>query len=294
LNFKALAFRVYFAARNSEISTLIRRMPRVARRVKSVVDIALPQGPVWVQVRSGISKGLWMRLRLPDEARLWRGEHERATQRAILAAISSGDVVYDVGAHAGSIALGAARLVGPTGRVVGFEADPGNIENLRENSSRNSLTASLQVVEYAVWCKTHNTIPFRRGGARRSHGAVESAGQHPLLADGERISVPAISLDDFIANGGPAPRLIKIDVEGSEYEVLRGGANLFAAQRPLIIVEVHHREAADRIREWLRETQYAGHWDIPRENFPCCVFAWPEEFDGSAWMRKTFDIAPAA
>jgi len=99
--------------------------------------------------------------------------------------------------------------------------------------------------------------------------------------------VPAIALDDFIATGGPVPQLVKVDVEGGEYEVLRGGSNLFTKQRPLIIVEVHHQEASDHIHPWLIEHQYCGRWIIPSENFPCCLFAWPNEYDGAAWMLKS-------
>ena len=48
-------------------------------------------------------------------------------------------------------------------------------------------------------------------------------GQRPVLGSGHLIDVPAVTLDDFVANGGPAPQLVKIDVEVGEYDVLRGG-----------------------------------------------------------------------
>lgn len=109
-------------------------------------------------------------------------------------------------------------------------------------------------------------------------------GQRAVLGSGQLIDVPAVTLDDFVANGGPAPQLVKIDVEGGEYEVLRGGDRLFSAQRPLIAVEIHHNQAADRIGAWLIEHQYSSRWITPVEKFPCCVFAWPETYKGSLWM----------
>jgi FkbM family methyltransferase len=285
MNFNALTYRFYLAA-NLRLSGLLRRVPRVRRNVKRLIHFVLPRAPAWVQVQSGLSQGMWMRLYLPDEIRLWRGEHEVAVQKAILAAVHPGAVFYDIGAHAGSIALGVARLVGSSGRVVAFEADPENVESLRANSSRNCLTSSLEVIESAVWSHTAIEVPFRRGGMRRSHGGVETDRQHAVLASGELINVPAIALDDFVANGGPPPHFVKIDVEGGEYEVLRGGERLFRKQRPLVIAEVHHKEAADQIRTWLTVTQYCGRWMIPGESFPCCLLAWPESFDGAAWMSK--------
>jgi FkbM family methyltransferase len=282
MNLYSITYRVYFAARSLRAAGLARRVPVVSRAVNRLIGILLPQNPVWVQVRSGISQGLWMRLHLPREARIWRGEHEVTVQDAILVAVFPGTVLYDVGAHLGSIALGAARLVGESGRVVAFEADPQNVEKLRDAGSRNNLTASLTVVPFAVWSHTTSAIPFRRGGTDTSHGGVENDGQRPVLGSGEIIHVPAVSLDDFIAQGAPIPQLVKIDVEGGEYEVLQGGAHLFETQRPLIVAEVHHGRAATQIGAWLTEYRYGSRWIVPRENFPRCLFAWPEEYHGVA------------
>jgi hypothetical protein len=110
-----------------------------------------------------------------------------------------------------------------------------------------------------------------------SHGGVEADGHRPVLGDGQLISVPVTTLDDFVAEGGLPPRLIKIDVEGGEYEVLCGGANLFVNQRPFIIVEIHHQAAAEQIRGWLEQVRYSGEWRVPAEKFPCCLIAWPIE-----------------
>jgi hypothetical protein len=81
--------------------------------------------------------------------------------------------------------------------------------------------------------------------------------------------------------------LVKIDVEGGEYEVLRGGTKLFAKQRPLVIAEIHHQQAAEQITNWLSEYQYCARWNIPKEQFPRHMFAWPKETDGEAWMRHS-------
>jgi len=287
MNLNALRFRAYFAAKELGIPVILRRAPAIARKINRLGSLVLPRAPVWVRVRSGLSQGMWMRLHLPNEARLWRGQHESAVQRAIPAAVRMGDVVYDVGAHAGSIALGLTRALGPAGRVVAFEADPGNVKSLRENVSRNQLMANLQVVHAAVWSEGGGDLAFRRGGASRSHGGVETASQHPVLGSGGIISVPAITLDEFVAKGGPMPRLVKVDVEGGEYEVLTGGKTLFRNHRPLLAVEVHHQDAAEQIRGWLIKYDYEGRWLVPTEQFPCCLFAWPKGYDGVDWMQRS-------
>ena len=205
-------------------------------------------------------------------------------QNAILAKARPGAVVYDIGANVGTMALGAALLVGDLGRVVAFEGDPENIARLREHRARNGLKNRLLVVHVAVWSRTAmDGIRFRRG-APKSQGGVEADGIRPVLGSGELIKVPAITLDDFVATGGPPPQLVKIDVEGGEYEVLRGGNKLFATERPLVIAEVHHQQATEQITSWLSEYHYRAHWSIPKETFPRHLFAWPAETDGEAWM----------
>ncbi|HXM22036.1 MAG TPA: FkbM family methyltransferase [Terriglobales bacterium] len=291
-NFSVLRYRMYFAAKDLGVPDMLRRWPwavRALRRFKALIErYALPNKQVWVQAQAGLSQGMWMRLRLPEEARHWRGEHETEVQDAICAGVRPGTVVYDIGSHVGTVALGVARLVGQLGRVVAFDGDPDNTATLGESRLRNRLEARLAVVHAAVWSYTaSHGIPFRRGGTRRSQGGVEANGQHPVAGTGEIISVPAVTLDDFIAAGGPVPQLVKIDVEGGEYEVLRGGTNLFASQRPLIIAEVHHQQAAELIGVWLGQYQYCAQWNIPRENFPRCMFAWPTEYDGATWMQKS-------
>jgi len=290
--FSILLCRAYFAAKNVGVPGRLRRWPwamQQLRRLRALVErYGLPNQPVWVQAQAGLSQGMWMRLRLPDEARHWSGEHEIEVQNAICAAVRPGAVVYDIGSHVGSLALGMARLVGELGRVVAFDGDPDNAATLRESGLRNHLEARLAVVHAAVWSYTATQgIPFRRGGTRRSQGGVAANGQHPVTGTGEIINVPAVTLDDFIATGGPVPLLVKIDVEGGECEVLRGGTSLFASQRPLIIAEVHHQQAAEQISVWLRQHQYCAQWNIPKEDFPRCLFAWPTKHDGAAWMRKT-------
>ena len=283
LNFPYLFLhRVYLAIKKPFIDPLLHRCPQAQIRFNDLKDFikrrTLRSRRTWIQVQSGFAQGLWMYLLVPEETIFWRGDREPVVQRAISAIIRQGDVVYDVGAHFGSLTLGIARLVGNSGRVVAFDGDPDNVERLRGNVLRNHFGAFAQPVHTAVWShRREPRIPFRRGKTRTSQGGVEADGQRPVLGDGEIISVPVTTLDDFTASGGPAPQLIKIDVEGGEYEVLRGGAILFANKRPLIIVEVHHQDAADKISGWLQEFHYSAKWRIPVEKFPRCLIAWAVE-----------------
>jgi hypothetical protein len=121
----------------------------------------------------------------------------------------------------------------------------------------------------------------------RSQGGVEADGNRPVAGNGELIHVPTVTLDEFINAGGPVPQLVKIDVEGSEYQVLFGGAKAFASDRPLIIAEIHHRQAAEQVSAWLEAYRYSAQWNTPPEGFPRYLFAWPAGYDGAGWMRDS-------
>jgi len=291
-NVYALLYRTYLVLKRAVNECVLGRWPCAGRGLgqlkRRIRRRFRPRVKVWVRVQSGLSKGMWMHLRLPPEALLWRGEHEPEVQNAILAKVGPGAVVYDIGAHVGSMALGAALLVGDLGLVVAFDGDPENIARLEEHCTRNGLESRLCVVHAAVWSRTAiDGIGFRRGATVRSQGGVQADGNRPVLGSGEVINVTAVSLDDFIGAGVPPPHLVKIDVEGGEYEILRGGKKLFAKQRPLVIAEVHHQKAAEQITNWLSEFQYRAQWNVPKEQFPRHLFAWPKETDGEAWMRAS-------
>ena len=172
-NFYALLYRTYLALKRSASEGVLRRLPYTGRGLEQlkrrIERRFLPKVPVWVQVQSGMSKGVWMNLRLPREALLWRGEHEPEVQNAIVARVGPGAVVYDVGAHIGTMALGTALLVGDLGLVVAFDGDPENIARLQEHCARNELENRLRVVHAVVWSRTAvEGIGFRRGATARS------------------------------------------------------------------------------------------------------------------------------
>jgi FkbM family methyltransferase len=279
-------YRLYFAPKALLLHAAA-KYPRLRGPIDAgkryVRKFLLPAADEWVLMRAGLCAGLAMRLHFPEEAGVWRGEHEPEVQQAIEAVVQPGWVVFDVGAAIGVFALGIAKLVGPGGRVVAFEADPGQAERLRQHVARNKLDSIVKVVEAAAWSdNSAGSIPFRRGSRMKTQGGVESGSVRPILGDGELIRVPVTSLDAYVASAGVEPRLIKIDVEGAEYQVLCGSHALFAAHRPLIIAEIHTSEARDRIRIWMKEHRYTVQETMLFDPVPIRMLAWPAEQE-PAW-----------
>jgi FkbM family methyltransferase len=183
--------------------------------------------------------------------------------------VTENSVFYDIGAHIGFFSLPAARK---GAEVIAFEADPENSTRLRAHADRNQLNDRIKIVEAAVWSDPVSSIPFRRG-LPCSQGGVTYGKHHPILATGLTIRVRATTLDEFVSCGGPKPQVIKVDVEGSASEVLKGAIETIRTSRPILIIEVHGYSEYEAVLQFLESLSYDILWDIPLERFPRHCFA---------------------
>jgi FkbM family methyltransferase len=161
------------------------------------------------------------------------GTYEVPVQRAIAENLEQGGVFYDIGANVGFFTILAARCVGPSGQVFAFEPEPRNAALLRRNVERNGF-AQVTVIEKAVssqpGCDILMLTPYCG-----SH-ALARARQRVNVVD--EIEVQTVQLDELVERGQLAPpSLVKIDVEGSDYDVIRGMTRTIEKYRPTIIYE---------------------------------------------------------
>lgn len=197
-----------------------------------------PRTLVWVQIRNGIGRGLWLKLDPRTGYDYWSGDVEKQVQRALQEHLRPGMVVYDIGANIGFFTLVAARLVGENGKVFSFDAEPVAVQRLRENVARNGFR-NITVVESAVWSKT-GPITFLRADPSQSPDRGLGKVASPAQTAGS-CTVSAVSLDDFVQTA-PAPNVIKCDVEGAEVEVFRSATGPLDKHRPVVICETHSAE----------------------------------------------------
>ena len=194
---------------------------------------------IWVQIQNGPREGLWIRVNPRTGEHFQRGLGEPEVQRAMQQHLRPGMTFYDLGANIGFFSLLAARLVGSSGKVFSFEADPEIAARLRENLARNNF-AHAAVEEKAVWSEP-GKVSFVRVGSDtspdRGLGHVSTAESSGTNA----VTVEAVSLDQFVSTH-PAPDFVKCDVEGAEVSVFQGAERLLREARPMLLIEMHSAE----------------------------------------------------
>ena len=204
------------------------------------------------------------------------GLWEPGVTQLIKQRLRPGDTFVDVGANTGWYTLLAAHSVGTTGRVVAIEASPSNFLRLQENVSNNRLN-NVRLVNEAVW-SSESLLPLFQGPP--SHSGVSTV--LPSFAKRKRCElagqVYARRLPDLLSPDEIATlRVLKIDVEGSEREVLLGMEPMLdSVPRDLeIFLEVNPAEYDPA--EFLRPLRKRGFrfWIMPNqyEDGYCLNFA---------------------
>lgn len=146
-------------------------------------------------------------------------------------------VVYDIGANAGFISTHLAQmLAGRAPKIYAFEPVPATFAKLAQSVERLGLTASVHPVAAAV---VDSPGPVRISYSEKNSLLAQVSPRGLNARVGDKLApAKGITLDQFCASGEALPKLVKIDVEGSEVAVLRGARNLLSGpDRPAILFE---------------------------------------------------------
>ncbi len=167
-----------------------------------------------------------------------------------------GTVVVDVGAHIGDYTYSLCRAIGPNGRVIAIEPQPDLARMLTKAVTK--LQLPVTVVNCALSSKPGKAtlrMPTENGAAKQGFATLV-----PRIEGGKSFDVQLRTLDDICQ---PAAKIsfIKIDVEGHELEVLRGGEETLRTHRPNLLIEVEQRHSTTPIAgtfDFVTSLGYAG------------------------------------
>lgn len=145
-------------------------------------------------------------------------------------------IFWDVGALFGFFSL-AFALRGADRRALAFEPNPSSRAKLEE-CLRLNPTAKVEVFDFAVGLPG-KVVEFERGF---HYTAVMDSRARPgeeNSAQRDTVAIKTMSIDELIEKNFAPPDIIKIDVEGHEFDVLLGARKLLLAKKPILCVELH-------------------------------------------------------
>ncbi|MBI4903429.1 MAG: FkbM family methyltransferase [Acidobacteria bacterium] len=176
---------------------------------------------------------------LPVSPNSWPLEFEPHCFRGLSAVIQPGATVYDVGASFGIMTALIAHLAGPRGQVVAFEPNPEALRLGQFFLTQNVLLSRVRHVNTLVGESTTTGVPFYFVPGRASVASTRNTEILQFHANAVKVELPMIALDDF---DGPVPSVIKVDIEGGEYQFLMGACRLLHRAAPDIVIETHALE----------------------------------------------------
>lgn len=156
-------------------------------------------------------------------------QYDRLTSVVIRNHLKDGDVAIDIGAHRGEI-LDEFLAASPRARHIAVEPIPSLAQSLHSNYGDRCEV-------HACALSDHNgQASFQVFRADMAYSGLRRRDTGKMKADFDEVTVDVRRLDDLIPSGTTIS-LIKIDVEGGEFEVLRGSEQLLKRDRPLLIFE---------------------------------------------------------
>jgi FkbM family methyltransferase len=183
-----------------------------------------------------------------------------------------GDIVVDIGAHMGRYTIIGSKRVGAQGKVVAIEAHPSNFEMLNRNIKLNQLTNVIPL-NYAVFSKETKIklyLPDEESGYTMHHSIMSNYifTKYKDKTEDKFVEVSANTLDYFLQLEGITDvNWIKIDVEGAEFEVLKGAHNVLSNSKNIsLLIEVHGKDTYEPIIESLRSYNFKIDFEKTYEN----------------------------
>lgn len=166
-----------------------------------------------------------------------------------------GDLVVEAGANFGAHTVAMAKMVGDRGVIIAFEPQrlvfQAMVANVAFNSLANVITVQAGLGAYQGTIK----VPVLDPSKGHNFGGF-SIGGHDT---GEE--VPVRTIDSLNLN---RCRLIKVDAEGMECEVLEGARNTITRLRPVLYVENDRTEHSQRLIALIQSFGYRLWWHLPR------------------------------
>lgn len=153
------------------------------------------------------------------------GDWDETVSEVLRARLKPGGTFIDAGANVGFFSLLAAKLVGPSGRVISFEPNPAVFAQLQSNAALNGF----------AWIDAHQKGLFDREGNGTMFVPDTNCGAGTMRPGGDNgVAISLVRMDDIVKG---EIDLLKIDVEGAEVAALRGAQRVLSGC-PAVVCEI--------------------------------------------------------
>ena len=161
------------------------------------------------------------------------------TVKTFLSWLNPETTFYDLGGNAGFYALLANRYISQ-GKIYSFEPIPAAQELFQQHVKLNTVQIrhhNIRLLPYAL-SDSEKQIVFSNYHIRQEGNTYIETSPTFRNADGF-LTVTCYSIDGLLKLGYDKPDVIKIDVEGAEYDVLKGAANTLKHYKPAVLLATH-------------------------------------------------------
>ena len=172
--------------------------------------------------------------------------------------VRPGDTVVEVGSHIGCHTVPLAQLVGGNGRVLAFEPQEFLYQILTSNLILNRLPQAVAHLAAVSDSAGEIAVPVFDYMQDRNYGALSV--HRPDIFPCDPVSTAMrqlVALDSLTIE---ACRLLKVDAEGMEPQVLRGAADLIRRHRPILYIENDRNENSEMVRQLISDFGYEAWW----------------------------------
>lgn len=188
------------------------------------------------------------------------GEYSELEVGALAKILRSGDVVVEVGANIGALTIPMAKMVGPTGCIHALEPQPENYNLLANNIDVNDIGWITPYEVAASDCFGYDYMPKLSELKHKNYGNVE-------LGKRGSAGVTVSKIDKLLpsSRGGKLDRLklLKIDAQGHEIQVLRGACSTIEKFKPIIYCENDDPRYCQELVSKLVDYGYRCFWHRP-------------------------------
>jgi len=157
--------------------------------------------------------------------------------------VSSGDMAIDIGANVGHYTARLSDIVGPNGRVIAVEPIPQTFDLLSSNVAHftyNNVSLLNFAISDCCTCVAFEVPKFKTGLDNYYQAYISDK-------ISTNLKILCIDIDSFPFRSKVS--FMKIDAEGHDFRVLKGGKNLVAKYKPTIIVEGHDPQILEMLKQ---------------------------------------------